>query len=329
MQSLIQGRLLDKFSSGKHFVLTKIYNLKLVNNSKSQYFYLIIKTVKKFLTIIYIFWVCFIASQQKIKVIDAENNQPIPYAKIIFIGKDYSKNTEENGEFTLSESEEIDKIVCFGYEDFLVKTYQNVYSLKPKYKEIDNVEISKPINANSFTLGEIIKNSNHSFIASKNTWGVVDLFKNDENTSKTFIKKIKFLSKVVDIKNPAKINLVFYKNENGKPSNEIWKSFIISCEKGKKINEVSFEKNPILFPKEGVFIGFEWIMNEENSYTKKVTNNYPDGTKTTEKNTYINPSIFCQDSEQNNLFIIIKSRSIKFNNTKKFNRLSIELDLTD
>ena len=181
-------------------------------------------------------------SQQKIKVIDAENNQPIPYAKIIFIGKDYSKNTEENGEFTLSESEEIDKIVCFGYEDFLVKTYQNVYSLKPKYKEIDNVEISKPINANSFTLGEIIKNSNHSFIASKNTWGVVDLFKNDENTSKTFIKKIKFLSKVVDIKTPAKINLVFYKNENGKPSNEIWKSFIISCEKGKKINEVSFEK---------------------------------------------------------------------------------------
>ena len=138
--------------------------------------------MKKFLTIIYIFWVCFIASQQKIKVIDAENNQPIPYAKIIFIGKDYSKNTEENGEFTLSESEEIDKIVCFGYEDFLVKTYQNVYSLKPKYKEIDNVEISKPINANSFTLGEIIKNSNHSFIASKNTWGVVDLFKNDENT---------------------------------------------------------------------------------------------------------------------------------------------------
>lgn len=285
--------------------------------------------MKKFLIIIYIFFVCFIASQQKIKVIDAENNQPIPYAKIIFIGKDYSKNTEENGGFTLSESEEIDKIVCFGYEDFLVKTNQNVYSLKPKYKEIDNVEISKPINANSFTLGEIIKNSNHSFIASKNTWGVVDLFKNDENTSKTFIKKIKFLSKVVDIKNPAKINLVFYKNENGKPSNEIWKSFIISCEKGKKINEVSFEKNPILFPKEGVFIGFEWIMNEENSYTKKVTNNYPDGTKTTEKNTYINPSIFCQDSEQNNLFIIIKSRSIKFNNTKKFNRLSIEIDLTD
>ncbi len=41
------------------------------------------------------------------------------------------KKTEN---FTLSENEEIDKIECFGYEDFLVKTYQNVYSLKPKYK---------------------------------------------------------------------------------------------------------------------------------------------------------------------------------------------------
>ena len=215
--------------------------------------------------------------------------------------------------------------MCFGYEDFLVKTYQNVYSLKPKYKEIDNVEISKPINANSFTLGEIIKNSNHSFIASKNTWGVVDLFKNDENTSKTFIKKIKFLSKVVDIKNPAKINLVFYKNENGKPSNEIWKSFIISCEKGKKINEVSFEKNPILFPKEGIFIGFEWIINEENSYTKKVTYDK----KNSKNETFINPEIYYQKSEKNELYAKIKSIWMKINQKEKYNHLSIEIDLTD
>lgn len=286
--------------------------------------------MKKIVTITSIFLFFIVFSQQKIKVIDAENNQPIPFAKITFKGKDYYKNAEENGEFSLSENEDIEKIESFGYEDILVKFYQNVYSLKPKYKEIENVEIIKPKNENSFTIGKIKKNSNHSFIASKNTWGIVDLFKNNENTSqKTFIKKIKFLSKVVNVKNPAKINLVIYKNVNGKPSDEIWKSFIISCEKGKKINEVSFEKNPILLPKEGVFIGFEWIMNEENSYTKKATNNYPDGTKTIEKNTYINPSIFCQDSEQNNLFIIIKSRSIKFNNTKKFNRLSIEIDLTD
>ena len=107
------------------------------------------------------------------------------------------------------------------------------------------------------------------------------------------------------------------------------KILLFLVKKEKRLMKLVLKKNPILFPKEGVFIGFEWIMNEENSYTKKVTNNYPDGTKTTEKNTYINPSIFCQDSEQNNLFIIIKSRSIKFNNTKKFNRLSIEIDLTD
>lgn len=281
--------------------------------------------MKNTFTIIFIFLFCLIFGQEKIKIVDAENSQPISYAKIFFKGKDYYKNSEENGEFTLSENEEIDKIECFGYEDFLVKTYQNVYSLKPKYKDIEGVEIIKPKNQNSFTLGEIIKNSNHSFIASKNTWGVVDLFKNDENTSKTFIKKIKFLSKVVDIKNPAKINLVFYKNENGKPSNEIWKSFIISCEKGKKINEVSFEKKPILFPKEGIFIGFEWIINEENSYTQKVTYDK----KNSKNETFINPEIYYQKSEKNELYVKIKSIWMKINQKEKYNHLSIEIDLTD
>ncbi len=282
--------------------------------------------MKNTFTIIFIFLFCLIFGQEKIKIVDSENSQPISYAKIFFKGKDYYKNSEENGEFTLSENEEIDKIECFGYEDFLVKTYQNVYSLKPKYKDIEGVEIIKQKNQNSFTLGKIIRSTNHSFLASKNTWSVVDLFKNDENTlQKTFIKKIKFLSKVVDIKTPAKINLVFYKNENGKPSNEIWKNFVVSCEKGKKINEVSFEKNPILFPKEGVFIGFEWIMNEENSYTKKVTYDK----KNSKNETFINPEIYYQKSEKNELYAKIKSMWMKINQKEKYNHLSIEIDLTD
>lgn len=286
--------------------------------------------MKKKLTIISIFLFCTAFCQQKIKVIDAENNQPIPYAKVTFKGKDYYKSTEENGEFTITENEEIDKIESFGYEDISVKTYQNVYSLKPKYKEIRSVEISKPKNESTFTIGKIIKSTKYSFIASKNTYGVLDLFKSNDNTSqKTFIKKIKFLSKVVGIKSPAKINLILYKNINGKPSDEIWKSFVVSCEIGKKINEISFEKNPILFPKEGLFIGFEWIINEENSYTKNVTANNLNGEKTIEKHTFINPDIFYQNSNQNNLFIIIKSKSIKFNNIENASHLSLEIDITD
>lgn len=282
--------------------------------------------MKNTFTIIFIFLFCLIFGQEKIKIVDAENSQPISYAKIFFKGKDYYKNSEENGEFTLSKNEEIDKIECFGYEDFLVKTYQNVYSLKPKYKDIEGVEIIKQKNQNSFTLGKIIRSTNHSFFASKNTWTIVDLFKNDENTlQKTFIKKIKFLSKVVDIKTPAKINLVFYKNENGKPSNEIWKNFVVSCEKGKKINEVSFEKNPILFPKEGVFIGFEWIINKENSYTQKVTYDK----KNSKNETFINPEIYYQKSEKNELYAKIKSMWMKINQKEKYNHLSIEIDLTD
>lgn len=286
--------------------------------------------MKKILTIISIFLYFIAFCQQKIKVIDAENNQPISYAKITFKGKNYYKNTEENGEFILSENEDIDKIESFGYEEILVKKYQNVYSLQPKYKEIESVLINKPKFVESYTIGKINKSSNHSFLASKNTWGIVDLFKNNETTTKEiFIKKIRFLSKVVGVKSPAKINLIFFKNENGKPSDEIWKSFVVSCKIGKKINEINFEKNPIIFPKEGVFIGFEWIINDENSYTKKITYSNPEESKITGNMNFVNPQIFYQNSEQNNLFIISNSKSIKFNSKEKYNHLSIELDLTD
>jgi hypothetical protein len=46
-------------------------------------------------------------SQTQIKVLDSENQKPIPYAKIILKGKDYYINTEENGEINLEKNEEI------------------------------------------------------------------------------------------------------------------------------------------------------------------------------------------------------------------------------
>jgi len=133
------------------------------------------------------------------------------------------------------------------------------------------------------------------------------------------------LSKVVHIKTNAKINLVFYKNENGKPpSEEIWKSFTIRCKPGKKITTKNF-KTPIQFPDEGLFIGFEWIINEENSYTQKVTYDK----KNSKNETFINPEIYYQKSEKNELYAKIKSMWMKINQKEKYNHLSIEIDLTD
>jgi hypothetical protein len=59
-------------------------------------------------------------SQTQIKVLDAENKTNVPYAKIILKGKDYYKNTEQNGDVTLEKDEEIDHIESFGYENYSV-----------------------------------------------------------------------------------------------------------------------------------------------------------------------------------------------------------------
>ena len=103
------------------------------------------------------------------------------------------------------------------------------------------------------------------------------------------------------------------------------KILLFLVKKEKRLMKLVLKKNPILFPKEGVFIGFEWIMNEENSYTKKVTYDK----KNSKNETFINPEIYYQKSEKNELYVKIKSMWMKINQKEKYNHLSIEIDLTD
>jgi len=115
------------------------------------------------------------------------------------------------------------------------------------------------------------------FSASNKNWSVVDLFQAEVSHEKLFIKKIKVPTKVVKSIKEATFNLIFYNNENGKPSNEIIRSILVSCKSGKKVTEVDLSKSPILLTKEGFFIGFEWIMNEQNKYSYITDIKYPDG----------------------------------------------------
>ena len=108
---------------------------------------------------------------QQVKILDAENQKPIPYAKLILKDKDYYKNTEENGQAQLENTEEISEIQSFGYENLKVEKYQTVYLLKPKFTEIEEVEISKPAFSENFKIGKIEKSS--TFFGARTTmWSV-------------------------------------------------------------------------------------------------------------------------------------------------------------
>lgn len=203
---------------------------------------------------------------QKIKVLDSETQKPIAYAKLIFKNQTY-KNTEENGETFLEDKNELSEIQSFGYENLSIEKYQNVYLLKPVYTDINSVEISKPKFQYTLKTGEII-DENSSFGGFAATWTVANYFPFEEKFRRTrFIKFVHFAYDLKKKKN-AKIKLVFYRSEYGKPSDKIWKSYIVECSSKKNIAEFELE-NPVPFPEEGVFVGFEWINSKENTIKQK------------------------------------------------------------
>jgi len=101
---------------------------------------------------------CFVFyAQQQTQIVDSETQKPIPYAKLILKGKDYYKNTEGNGEISLEKDEEISEIQAFGYENLKVGNFATKFLLKPKFIEINEVEIARPKFQKSFKIGVIKK----------------------------------------------------------------------------------------------------------------------------------------------------------------------------
>ena len=237
------------------------------------------KTTTKLIIIFFNFFFVLIFSQQKIKISDAENNSPIPYAKIIFDNGSF-RNTETDGSIEIFPYENFIEIQSFGYENLKVSEKKSSYFLTPKFKNIDEVIIEKPLQNKFLKIGNIKKEMNsQSFVSSNTTWTIANFVENKEDyNSFKYIKSVKFRSKVEKINKNATINLLIFKNENGKPSDEIWKSFIVQCKPGKNITIKDFDA-PILFPKEGIFIGFEWIINDENSFEEKIIYNNLNGKK--------------------------------------------------
>ncbi|MFC3159783.1 hypothetical protein ACFOEQ_15945 [Chryseobacterium arachidis] len=113
--------------------------------------------IKKIGISTFLFFSLTFFSQTQIKVLDSENKNPVPYAKLMFKDKDYYKNTEENGEITLENNEEINHIESFGYENLDVSKQQNIYFLKPKFTDIKEIEISKPKFTQTYTIGNLKK----------------------------------------------------------------------------------------------------------------------------------------------------------------------------
>ncbi|WP_312766929.1 hypothetical protein [Epilithonimonas sp.] len=217
----------------------------------------------KKLILLSIFTTSFLFAQESAENIPSQtvtvkNNKPIPYARAFFEDKPYFKNTDKKGRLKLEKGEKISKITAIGFEDLFPDNNQKEFVLKSK-EDIEKTSLA-PKNKLLFTIGKADKNSVNYMVGDRELFSKAEYIPYKADYSEiSFIKIITFLSSSLNGKTRPVI-LRFYKNDNGKPGAPYGNSgYVVNCKPGKTINKVDVSDNGLVFPKEGLFLGFEWI----------------------------------------------------------------------
>lgn len=253
---------------------------------------------------------------------------PIPYAKVMFEGKHYYKNTDEDGKLKLEKGEKISKISATGYEDLFPENNQKKYILTAK-KPIESTD-ALPQNKVKMTIGKLDKKTNLYGAATDaaSTQAQYIPYKNNYPEI-AFIKKISFLSSLSS-KKKQPIILRIYKNDNGKPGElYVATDFIVECKSGKNINKVDLSKSNIIFPKEGFFLGLEWINIPSNVERHDYIKNM-DGTIPKIKQNIFNLTIAYEPSNADSNFWILNNRGwYKSKPLSMLSKMNFEIEIAD
>lgn len=224
---------------------------------------------------VFIFISCFGFSQNRMRVLDAKTTEPISYANIWIDNKIYT-TVDSLGYFNSdNKNYQLYKISAIGYDDKLVNTLDNNILLEPKIITLKEIIIYNPNFLNVKKIGKATKKGNtigvnfdaeiHQFIKY--------IPNNSKNEKLLFINSVSFYTNTTS-KN-RKINIIIYSvSENGEP-NEIINEENIICnlKKGNTLNKIDLKKLKINLPKEGVFIGVQHLLIEDNKYYPSKNNN--------------------------------------------------------
>lgn len=285
--------------------------------------------MKKFI-LLFLFTISATA-QIKGVVRDSITKEPIAYAAIVYENTEIGTNANEKGEFELTklESNFIINVSCLGYK---TKTLQisnsNEIYLSPKQEVIQEVIISNRKNTSEIIVGKY-KNSSVSFGSTKP--GIIYakyINYNNEVANHPFIKKIQFSTRSM-VKN-AKLKLRFLSvNQNKELIGDIiFDEIIVMVKSGTHNNVVDLEKYNIIIPKEGIFIGFEILIIEENKYEYFYTKQ---GETEKHKQISYEPSIMAYEAKETNIWTIRnnKLRLITQGPNLKKEEIGLKLTLTN
>ena len=212
-----------------------------------------------------------LSAQVKGIVLDSISGKPIAYVNIWVETENIGTTSEENGTFLLEIKEEKNLVFsALGFETRILKSTEiEKVSLYPKVYEMPEVVLEIPKRTKEIEVG----NSKKRFYLAESqivSWIFAKKIDLDSlDVSLKFLKQIIYFTNS-EVQNGKFRIRIFNLDIKGKPlADLLMEEIIVLVKKGKQKNIVDVSKFNIEIPKEGILVGFESLIIEENKYFQK------------------------------------------------------------
>lgn len=216
------------------------------------------------------FWVLFLIfgnalAQQKGIVVDEQNN-PISYVNIWVENKEKGTTTDEKGFFELNCSQTENLIIsAIGFEK-IVAPFSERITLKKAIYTLEEVVVSHPKNTKEVEIGNS-KMANSFQLSGNYPMIFAKYFPYKEQYSDTpYLKKVVVMTRSISKEATFRLRILSV-GQDGLPFLDIpYKDIVVKVKKGKKVNIIDVSEHKIKIPENGLFIGYEFLLIEENKY---------------------------------------------------------------
>lgn len=213
-------------------------------------------------------------------VFDYFTKQPIPYVNLSILESQVGTSTDEDGSYVLEIQEKnLNKYIhlsSLGYQDSIISVVEFIKEekiyLKVKTEMLEEVLISKKIEQQFLEVNPIKKKDiksglpgfEHPIIAAL-FFPYEDIYQSTENLNsiKLYIRHTWYYKN-----RPSKFRLrLFSIDNNGFPGKDlVSESIIIETDEKQKEIEIDVSKYNLMFPKDGFYVGLEWLYIAFNEY---------------------------------------------------------------
>lgn len=216
---------------------------------------------------------------------DKKTKSPIPYVNISFLNTLKGTSTDEQGRFELEVPKSfLDKnihVSSLGYKDTILKAKtvfgEKLLLLRENTFELDEVVVSEnfgdfqvlnPISENQVTSG---------FDSSSTPWVLATYFPNIGEKRKYIEKVVVFLggpNQWAPDKSKFRIRFYGVQQDIGYPSMDLVKeSILVECGREEPYVSVDVSHLKLRIPREGIYVGLEWLFVPFNWYKKDEKDN--------------------------------------------------------